>query len=228
MIEVVGLDGDDTLWHSEDQFTEVQLEFHAMLMPYIADSLDPVAALDEVEHRNLELFGYGAKGFTLSMIETAIEISGGRVSALEIRRLIGLGRSILARPVELIEGVLDTIEELRSMDLRLIVVTKGDLTHQESKVAGSGLAELFHDVAIVSEKDEATYQRILTRAGVAPERFLMAGNSVKSDVLPVLAVGGRAVHIPYHVTWVRELVEHESSFPTLRSIRELPAVVANC
>ena len=227
MIEWVGLDGDDTLWHSEDQFTEVQLEFHAMLMPYIADSLDPVAALDEVEHRNLELFGYGAKGFTLSMIETAIELSHGRVTAREIQHLIGLGREILARPVELIDGVTETVHALRSMNLRLMIVTKGDLMHQESKVAGSGLAEFFDDVAIVSEKDEPTYVRILKRHEIEPSSFLMVGNSVKSDVLPALAIGARAVHIPYHVTWVRELVDHDTTFPTLGSIRDLPGFVPN-
>lgn len=227
MIEWVGLDGDDTLWHSEDQFTEVQQEFHALLGRYVADDIDLVAALDEVEHRNLELFGYGAKGFTLSMIETAIEMSGGRVTAREIQRLIGLGRAILARPVELIDGVADTVPVLRSMGLRLVIVTKGDLMHQESKVAGSGLAEYFDDVAIVTEKDEATYARILHRCAVGAGRFLMAGNSVKSDVLPVLALGGRAVHIPYHVTWVRELVTHDNSFPTLTSIRDLPQFIAD-
>ena len=227
MIEWIGLDGDDTLWHSEDQFTEVQQEFHALLRRYVPDELDLIAALDDIEHRNLELFGYGAKGFTLSMIETAIELTQGRVTATEIQQLIGLGRSILARPVELIDGVVEVVDELRTMGRRLMIVTKGDLMHQESKVAGSGLADYFDDVAIVSEKDETTYGRLLNRWSIAAERFLMAGNSVKSDVLPVLAIGARAVHIPYHVTWVRELVEHDRSFPTLSSIKELPGYVAN-
>jgi len=222
VIELVGLDGDDTLWRNEEWFAEVHQAFHGLLDPYVPAGLDPVGALNEVERRNLELFGYGVKGFTLSMIETAIEVSGGRVSAGEIQRLIELGRTLLARPVELLDGVVETVDALRDAGFRLVIVTKGDLVHQETKVAGSGLADKFDGVEIVSEKDPPTYGRVLSRYGVAAERFVMVGNSVRSDVLPVLAVGARAVHIPSAVTWVHEIADHDGSVPTLASIRELP------
>ena len=223
MIELIGLDGDDTLWRNEDYFIVTQDRFGELLGPYLPPGIDVQQALETTERRNLEVFGYGAKGFTLSLIETAIELTDGRVPATVIQELVGFGRWILTHPVELLEGVADVVTELSGSGRRLVIVTKGDLMHQEHKVAGSGLADLFDAIEIVSEKDETTYRRLLQRANVAPDRFLMVGNSVRSDVLPVLAIGAKAVHIPYHTTWAHEHADHDGTVPTLESIRELPA-----
>ena len=197
LIEVIALDGDDTLWHSEHLFVDTQDRFRDLVRPYV--DLDD-AALDErlleVERRNLPLFGYGVKAFTLSLVETAIEVTEGRIPGATSRRCSTSARcssttrsscsTVCARP--------STPSPTR---YRVMVITKGDLLHQETKVARSGLAELFWRVEIVSEKDEATYRRILERHGIDPATFVMVGNSVRSDVLPVLALGGRAVHVPY-------------------------------
>jgi putative hydrolase of the HAD superfamily len=227
-IEVVGLDGDDTLWHSEQLFVDTQLRFRELLAPYVDlddDALD--ARLVEVERRNMTTFGYGVKAFTLSLIETAIEVTEGRVPATVVQAVLDLGKVLHDHPVQLLDGVREAVDAL-SDRYRLLVITKGDLLHQESKVARSGLAELLWGVEIVSEKDEATYRRVLTRNRVDPAGFVMVGNSVRSDVLPVLELGARAVHVPYHVTWVLEQAEPDPErhdFPVLESIRDLPACI---
>jgi putative hydrolase of the HAD superfamily len=204
-ITTIGFDGDDTLWHNESIFTLTQEKFRRLLQDYIpAEELEQ--RLIATEGRNLHVFGYGVKGFTLSMIETAIEVSGEAVPASTIRTIIEYGKEMLAHPVEMLGGVERTIK-LLSRHYRLILITKGDLFDQESKIARSGLAELFERVEIVSEKDEATYRRILSQQAVDPGEFLMVGNSVRSDILPVLAIGARAVHVPYHTTWAHERAE---------------------
>ena len=201
-IRVVGFDGDDTLWHNETHFALTQKIFRELLRPYADDaSLD--AQLFETEMRNLQLIGYGVKGFVLSMIETAIQVSEGRVTAHQIQTILDAGKQMLERPVELLGGVRETLEQLTG-SYRLILITKGDLFHQESRVAGSDLGELFSAVEIVSEKDEGTYRRILRRHDIAAGDFLMVGNSLRSDVLPVIAIGGQAAHVPYHTTWQHE------------------------
>lgn len=224
-IEVVGLDGDDTLWHNEREFADVQHEYRALLAHY-ADPAAVEQRLLATERRNLAVFGYGVKGFTLSMIETAIELSDEQVTAAEIHRIVELGRSLHLRPIELLPGVADTVRSLCGTH-RLVLVTKGDLLHQETKVAASGLGDCFASIEIVSEKDPGTYRRVLSRLGVAPERFVMVGNSLRSDVLPVLDIGGHAVHVPYHLTWAIEHAEpgDHHRFPTIDSLAELPAVL---
>ena len=222
----IGFDGDDTLWHNESIFSMTQERFRAILGGIDADEID--RRLLETERRNLGLFGYGIKGFVLSMIETAIEVTDGRVEARDIQTLIEAGKSMLAHPVDLLDGVAETVEYL-SHSHRLVLVTKGDLFDQESKIARSGLAELFDRIEIVSEKDPETYRRILARHGIAPDRFLMVGNSVRSDVLPVLEIGGRAVHVPYHITWAHELADAPEGNPryvSLSRIAELPDWIA--
>jgi putative hydrolase of the HAD superfamily len=226
VIEVIGLDGDDTLWHSESHFAEAHDTFAAVLAPYTDPEFDVVARHYETELRNLEVFGYGVKGFTLSMIETAIEVTDGRIRAAEIRRLLDLGKAMLTHPVELLDGVGDAVDALALAGYRLVLITKGDLFHQEQKLAASGLGERFDHVEIVSEKDERTYRRLMDRLGVAPARFCMVGNSLRSDVVPVLALGGRAVHVPYAITWVHEEAAHDGGVPTLASLAELPAWLA--
>lgn len=225
-IEVVGLDGDDTLWHSEQLFVDTQERFRDLLAPH-AD-LDGDALEDrllEVERRNMSTFGYGVKAFTLSLIETAIEVTDGRVPAGVIQAVLDLGKVLHDHPVQLLDGVREAVDAL-SDRYRLLLVTKGDLLHQESKVARSGLAEQLWGVEVVSEKHEDTYRRVLARNRIDPAVFVMVGNSVRSDVLPVLEVGGRAVHVPYPITWVLEQAEPDlerHDFPVLDSIRELPA-----
>jgi putative hydrolase of the HAD superfamily len=223
VIDVVALDGDDTLWHSENQFVMTQERFRLLLAPYLdPEALD--ARLLDRERTNLTLFGYGVKGFTLSMVETAIEVSEGRIDAADIQRIIDFGKEMLDHPVELLDGVAETVP-LLARDHRVMVITKGDLFHQESKLARSELVEHFWQVEIVAEKDEATYRRILDRYAIDPATFVMVGNSVRSDILPVLALGGQAVHIDYEVTWAVEHAEADRThdgFWELDSIRDLP------
>ena len=225
---IIGFDADDTLWHNETVFEKTHERYRALLARY-HDAATVERTLFATEMRNLELYGYGVKGFTLSAIETAIQLTEGKIRADEIQQLIDLGREMLSHPVELLEGVADTLASLSS-EHRLLVITKGDLRDQERKLANSGLADHFDRVEIVSEKNESTYERILRRHGIGVEHFLMVGNSLKSDILPVLALGGFAAYVPYHLTWAHERVEElppaHGRFFRLGSVHELPAVVA--
>lgn len=221
---ILGLDGDDTLWRNEEYFADTQEFFRGLVEPF-ANGFDLDARLADNERRNLELFGFGVKGFTLSMIETAIEVSGGRIGSQAVQALLDRGKAMLAQPVELLDGVAETVEAL-SAQHQLVLITKGDLLHQEQKLARSGLAELFWRIEIVSEKDERTYQQVLDRHGIERGQFVMVGNSVRSDILPVLAIGARAVHIPADLVWAYEHADHDGTVPTLRSIRELPGWLA--
>jgi putative hydrolase of the HAD superfamily len=204
-VEVVAFDGDDTLWHSETHFSVTHERFCALLAGH-ATPEELGSRMLATEQKNLEIFGYGVKGYTLSMIETAIEVSGGTVTADDIQQILDAGKAMLRHPTELLEGVRVVVEQL-SLSHRLVLVTKGDLFHQETKLASSGLGDLFERIEIVSEKDERTYRRVMADLDVAPDRFLMVGNSLRSDVLPVVALGGRAVHVPYVVDWAHELVD---------------------
>ncbi len=224
---VVGFDADDTLWHNESIFEKVHERYRALLAHY-HDAATVDRTLFATEMRNLELYGYGVKGFTLSAIETAIALTAGRIRAEEIQQLIDLGREMLAHPVDLLEGVSDVLAEV-SREHRVLLITKGDLRDQERKLTKSGLLAHFQHVEIVSEKDEGSYANILRRHGIDPARFLMVGNSIKSDILPVLALGGCGAHVPYHLTWAAERVEAVPDAPgrffQLGSIRELGALI---
>jgi putative hydrolase of the HAD superfamily len=226
VITAVGFDADDTLWHSEHEFVISQDLFTELLRPYAPPDIDLEGVLATTERRNLALFGFGVKGFTLSMIETAIEVTEGAVPVTVLAQLLERGKAMIQHPVELLDGVLDVLDALAGR-YELLLITKGDLIHQESKVAASGLAERFNGIEVVADKDEATYQRILDRHGIAPGEFVMVGNSVRSDVLPVIAIGGRAVHVPYVVTWIHEHVEHDETIPVLSSLRGLPKWLAD-
>lgn len=205
MIEFVAFDGDDTLWHNESIFSMTQERFRELMAPYVGEH-DLDERLFATEMRNLRLFGYGVKSFTLSMIETAIELSDGNVRADEIAAIIHAGRSMLEHPVELLDGVEPAIEQV-SAHHPVMLITKGDLFDQESKLARSGLGDRFDSVEIVAEKDERAYRRILERRGIDPATFVMVGNSVRSDILPALALGAFAVHVPYPLTWAHEQVD---------------------
>jgi putative hydrolase of the HAD superfamily len=226
-IRVIGLDADDTLWHNETIFERSHERYRALLARY-HDAATVDRTLIETEKRNLDLYGYGIKGYTLSAIETAIELTQGKISSDEIRTLLELGREMLSHPVELLDGVGETIELLARSHI-LLLITKGDLRDQQRKLAKSGLAPHFKVIEIVSEKDPATYGDVLRRHGIAAREFLMVGNSMKSDILPVLALGGCGAHIPYHLQWTLDRTEETPSDPErfvrLQSIRELPGLL---
>jgi putative hydrolase of the HAD superfamily len=207
MLQLIGFDGDDTLWHSEGYYQQAQAEFALLVGRYVdtADAQVHVQMLATTQ-RNLRLFGYGAKGMTLSMVETAIALTDARISAADIHRLIELGKGVLRHPVELLPGIRAAVEAVAARHA-VVLITKGDLFHQEAKVAQSGLAHLFSRIEIVSEKDTATYQRLLREFALDAAQFAMVGNSLRSDIEPVLRLGGWGVHVPYHVTWAHEL-EH--------------------
>lgn len=206
---MVAFDGDDTLWHNESIFSVTQGRFRELLGPYV-DGADVDSLLFATETRNLAIFGYGVKSFTLSMIETAIELSDGRITAAEVQAILDAGKAMLDHPVELLFGVADAVEEI-SATHPVMLITKGDLFDQESKLARSGLGERFAAIEVVSEKDPAAYRRILDRQGIEPEHFVMVGNSMRSDIAPVLELGAWAVHVPYYVTWAHEAVHDEAA-----------------
>ena len=223
-ITTIGLDADDTLWHNETLFRLTHARFVDLLAEH-GDEAVIEARLAETERRNLRLYGYGVKGFTLSMIETAMELTGGEAPPSVVREILAAGREMLAHPVETLPGVDEALAVL-SEQYRLVLITKGDLMDQERKVAASGLGDLFAAVEIVSEKDRGTYERVFARHGTGADEAVMAGNSMKSDVLPALEAGAFAVHIPYAVTWAHELAdapEDHARYGALETIGELPA-----
>jgi len=223
MIKTIGFDADDTLWHNENVFVATHARLCELLSGYHdATKVDDV--LNTTERRNLARYGYGIKSFTLSAIETAIELSDAQVSANEIRRIIALAHDMLDHPVEILAGVPETVTALAS-DYLLIIITKGDLRDQSRKYELSKLDPHFAELEVVTEKDPATYERILQRHRIDPAEFLMVGNSIKSDILPVLDIGGHAAHVPYPHTWVLDQADREPAGPryhALNGIADLP------
>ena len=233
-IAAIGLDADDTLWHSEDHFASTEEAFADLLSPWVGAETAR-AELLRTETSNLHLFGYGVKSFTLSMIEAAMTLSQGEISSHDLAVLLERGKEMLDRPAEMLAGVEETLETLAGSH-SLLLITKGDLHHQHRKVDESGLARWFRSVEIVREKDVATYTDILRRHDVQPAEFVMVGNSVKSDVLPAVAMGSVGVHIPYLFTWAHEVVDHGAlgvhvrntdgaNVWELQTIRELPRLI---
>ena len=223
----VGFDADDTLWKSEDYYRDAQAQFERIVAGYV--DLDDVGErLYAIEKRNLALFGYGAKGMTLSMLEAAVAITEARIGAADLHRIIELGKNLLRHPVELIPGIREAVAEIAA-EFPVVLVTKGDLFHQEAKLRESGLAGAFQRIEVVSEKDAATYARLLREFEVQPREFLMIGNSLRSDIAPVLALGGWGVHMPYHVTWAHEQETDGTIDPArmreVANTAELPAAV---
>ncbi len=220
MIKTIAFDADDTLWHNERIFLNAKEKYKRLLSKY-HDGEWVEEHLDEAEMRNIKHFGYGIKGFTLSMIETAVELTEGRVKGSEIKDIIGYAREMLASPIEILDGVWNTIEEL-SDSHRLMLITKGDLFDQEAKLARSGLGNFFEDVEIVSQKNISVYKKIISRYEINLKEFVMVGNSLKSDILPVVEMGAIAVHIPYETEWFHEAVNEEElkgkSFVQLQKI----------
>jgi len=227
MITTIGFDADDTLWQNESYFRLTQERFADLLAPYAApDHLHD--RLLAAERRNIGAYGFGVKGFTLSMIETAIEVTEGRVPASVIQDLLGAGRAMLEHPVELIPGARETVTALAGA-FRIVLVTKGDLLHQERKLAQSDLGDLFDAVEIVSDKTAETYARVFARHGTGADQAVMVGNSLKSDVLPPIAAGGFGVYVPHGLTWALESAEEPQGHPRyarLETLTGLPGLLA--
>ncbi len=228
MIEVIAFDADDTLWHNETRFRKAEEFFKSLLGDHAEDAhIDDVLYRHEV--KNIASFGYGAKTFTLSMVEAAIELSHRNISGAEVEEIIRIGNEIINEPLTVFDGVQEVLEFLKR-DFSLMVVTKGDLMEQENKIRRSGLGPLFRYTEIVSEKNVETYRNILEKYSIDPRHFLMIGNSLKSDVLPVIDAGAQAIHIPYHTTWVHEQVPDHvaaaSDHLELKSLEDIPAAVA--
>ncbi|MFY9150580.1 MAG: HAD family hydrolase [Prolixibacteraceae bacterium] len=221
-IKVIGFDADDTLWANEPFYQAVEKEFCRILKPYKTEE-ETSAELFKTEIRNLETYGYGAKGFILSMIETAIQITENQISPDEINRIIETGRSLMNMPIQLIDGVEHVLQKLQHR-YKLILATKGDLLDQEQKLKRSGLAEYFHHIEIMSDKQETNYQKLLSHLEIENHEFLMIGNSVKSDILPVVNIGAKAIHVPFEIMWQHE-TQHEphdtSTFQTVDKISEI-------
>ena len=218
-LSTIGFDADDTLWQNEQFFRLTERRFAELLVDH-APAEDLTSRLLEAEKRNLAHYGFGIKGFTLSMVETAIEVTGGRVPATVIRDILDAGREMLSHPVEPLPFAHEALERL-SGDYRIVLITKGDLFDQERKLAQSGLGDFFDAVEIVSDKKAETYQRIFSRHGDGPERSMMVGNSLKSDVLPALEAGSWGVHVPHELTWVLEHAGAPADAPRFRQLDHL-------
>jgi putative hydrolase of the HAD superfamily len=204
-LKVIAFDADDTLWVNEPYFREAEDKFSALLQDYLPHHA-VTKELYKTELQNIPLYGYGVKGFMLSMVETALRVSSYTVSLAVIDKAIQYGKDLLDKPIELLDGMEEALHQLKKK-YRLVVATKGDLLDQERKLKKSGLEHYFHHIEIMSDKQEADYRKLIRHLDIKPEEFLMIGNSLKSDSLPVLAIGGHAVHIPYHITWEHEKVE---------------------
>ena len=221
-IKVIGFDADDTLWVNEPFFQDVELKFCQILKPYLQED-ETSKALFQTEMQNLEIYGYGAKGFILSMVETAIRVTEGKITSAEINQIIDIGKTLLEMPIELLDGVERVLQVLQGK-YKLILATKGDLLDQERKLQKSGLIGYFHHIEIMSDKHENNYRKLLSHLDIEPHEFLMIGNSVKSDILPVVNIGAQAVLVPFEVTWQHEK-HHEStqnhSFTAISEISEI-------
>jgi putative hydrolase of the HAD superfamily len=225
--QVIAFDADDTLWHNERLYAEVQSGFRRLLARYHSSEWVDVR-LHQTEMRNLLHFGYGIKGFALSMIETAIELTDGRITGAEVQSIIDSAKRMLAADVDLLDHADETLTTLAA-DYPLMLITKGDLHDQEAKISRSGIADRFRHVEIVSDKSTESYRALLERHRIAPDRFLMVGNSLRSDILPVLALGATAVYVPYELTWAHEAAERppagRSGYYELEHIGGLPELI---
>lgn len=227
MFDVIAFDADDTLWYNETRYLQAQSQYSQLLSRYHCQNR-AVQRLDEIELQNVRSYGYGIKSFTLSMIEAAIELTGGQITSSEIREILNLGKQMLVAPVEPFEHTAETLTRL-SRNYDLMLITKGDLFEQGLKIERSGLSQHFRHIEIVGEKTAASYRTLLERHKLDAKRFLMVGNSLKSDILPVLEIGGRAVYIAYEHTWIHERVTDneiaQDGYYELEHLGELPALV---
>ena len=222
-IKVIGFDADDTLWVNETYFRDAELEFAKLLGAYeTANKIDQELFKKEMD--NLELYGYGVKGFVLSMVEMALEISNYNVSNKTLEAILNIGKDMINKPVELLDGVEEVLKKI-SKNYRLILATKGDLLDQERKLEKSGLIDYFHHIEVLSDKKEANYSKLLNHLDIKPSEFLMIGNSLKSDILPLVNIKAHAIHVPFHTTWAHEEVSEKESngkaYKTVLSLRDI-------
>ena len=222
-LKVIAFDADDTLFINEPYFQETEQKFCALLSDYLSHQ-GLSQELFKTEIANLDLYGYGIKGYTLSMIEAAMNISNNTLSVEVIGKIIELGKQLLQKPIELLDGVEDTLKALQGK-YKLIVATKGDLKDQQRKLHDSGLGPYFHHIEVMADKQEINYKKLLTRLEIEPSEFFMIGNSLKSDVLPLLAIGGYAVHIPFHTTWEHEKINHKVEHPNFKTLEKISDVL---
>ena len=222
-LKVIAFDADDTLFVNEPYFEETEQKFCALMSDYLSHQ-GLSQELFRTEINNLDLYGYGIKGYTLSMIEAAMKISNNTISIETIEKIIVLGKELLQKPIEILDGVEDTLKALHGK-YKLIVATKGDLKDQQRKLHDSGLGPYFHHIEVMADKQELNYQKLLTRLEIKPAEFFMIGNSLKSDVLPVLGIGGHAVHIPYHTTCEHEKISHKVEHPNFKTLEKISDVL---
>ncbi|MCF8322421.1 MAG: HAD family hydrolase [Flavobacterium sp.] len=222
-LKVIAFDADDTLFVNEPYFQETEQKFCALMSDYLSEQ-GLSQELFKTEVDNLHLYGYGIKGYTLSMIEAALKISNNTLSVEAIERIIVFGKELLQRPIELLDGVEETLKSLHG-NYKLVVATKGDLKDQRRKLHDSGLGAYFHHIEVMSDKQEKDYSDLLNRLEIKPKEFFMIGNSLKSDVLPVLGIGGYAAHVPYHTTWEHEKINHKVEHPNFRTLEKISDVL---
>jgi len=225
---VLGVDADDTLWENEAWFYKIQDRFFEMMSSW-SDTQDTNVALLENERASIPQYGYGVTSFVRSMILTAIQISNNEIETKQISQIVSWGDELIEAPVDLLPGVEETLSEL-SNNHHLLLITKGDVLHQRAKVENSGLSDFFWNIEVVGEKDSAVYEMLLNRYGISPEMFVMIGNSVSSDILPVLNIGAKAIHVPHHTTWELEVPDPKElekvDFPIAQSISEVPGILS--
>ena len=222
-LKVIAFDADDTLWINEPYFRDTEEKFYKLLGEFCSQrGLE--RELLKIEIENIGFYGYGIKGFVLSMIETALKVTGNKISAEVIAKIINLGKEMLNRPIEPLDGVKEVLDALKDK-YRLVVATKGDLLDQERKLRKSGIAHYFHHIEIMSEKDDANYLKLIRHLDIQPNELMMIGNSLKSDIIPVLNVGGYGLHVPYHITWAHEQIEHTIDDEKFRIVKEITDVL---
>jgi putative hydrolase of the HAD superfamily len=222
-LKVIAFDADDTLWVNEPYFRQTEEQFYNLLGEYSSQhTLERELLKTEID--NLPLYGYGIKGFMLSMIETALKATNNTISVDVVDKILDLGKQMLDQPIELLDGVEDVLLALKDK-YRLVVATKGDLLDQERKLKKSGISHYFHHIEIMSEKDDANYLKLIRHLDVKPEQLMMVGNSLKSDILPVLNVGGYGVHVPYHITWAHEQIEERIDNERFKSVARISEVM---
>ncbi|MCL9804018.1 HAD hydrolase-like protein [Flavobacterium amniphilum] len=222
-IKVIAFDADDTLWHNEPYFDEAQARFCDLFQDF-ASRQELLQLILTHQVKNLPLYGFGIKAFTLSMIETGLSLTNHQLSGKSVEKILNIGKELLEKPVELLPDVASVLKDLNGR-YKLIVATKGDLKDQHRKLHDSGLGQYFHHIEVMSDKKDADYQKMLSRLDIKESEFLMIGNSLKSDVLPVLNIGGHAIHIPYHTTWEYEKIDFEINHPNFKAVEQITDIL---
>lgn len=224
-IKVIAFDADDTLWINETYFRDAEIELANILSDY-GSVEEIVDFLFKTETKNIPLFGYGIKGFTLSMIQSAIEFSDYRITPKQIEAILNLSKEMVQKPVVLLDGVEEVLKTLQAKSYKMVVATKGDLLDQQRKLKKSNLESYFHHIEVMSDKQEEDYSKLIQHLDISADEFLMVGNSVKSDIIPVLNLGGQAFHVPFHTTWQHEVVDSEILHPQLKSFLNINEIIS--